>query len=235
MRSRIMLVIICCCALLLTGCSLFVVRPSNNNSRIEIEHEIPSKPEREEPQYSVPTGSESSVDSQESTETSSEISESSSETSSEASSESSEASSESSEASSESSGSEAPALAVNPRVGAFHADEVLQNYPNYTEFVASTSEYATPILITVDGTVKDFRILALMVDNIDESGNISYFVEDLYVQDYMTPDEPIVVTMVFQGSFPNNGFAFTDANGDVYFYALSLSGMDGSVEITPIE
>ena len=45
----------------------------------------------------------------------------------------------------------------------------------------------------------------------------------------------LFVRMTFAGSFPNYGFAFTDANGDEYMYALYLSGMDGSVGIEPIK
>ena len=85
------------------------------------------------------------------------------------------------------------------------------------------------------GAVKDFRILALSVDHISDNGDITYYYETLYIQDYMTPDCPIVVRMTFAGSFPNYGFAFTDANGDEYMYALYLSGMDGSVGIEPIK
>ena len=241
MKSKAFLAIACCCCLLLSGCSLLAIRNPQNNSFQEIEYEAPSKPPREEQEQSSlkPTESstEASESSSEATESSSESSLDPTESSSEAtestgSDESSESSSESTESSTETS---APTLAVNPPVFAYWADDVLSNYSDYTEFTGDTFTESGRVLIGVMGAVKDFRILALSVDHISDNGDISYYYETLYTQEYMTPDCPIVVRMTFAGSFPNYGFAFTDANGDEYMYALYLSGMDGSVGIEPIK
>lgn len=245
MKSKAFLAIACCCCFLLSGCSLLAIRNPQNNSFQEIEYEAPSKPPREEQEQSSLKPTESST---EASESSSEATESSSESSTESSlaptessseatestgsAESSGSSSESSESSTETS---APTLAVNPPVFAYWADDVLSNYSDYTEFTGDTFTESGRVLIGVMGAVKDFRILALSVDHISDNGDISYYYETLYIQDYMTPDCPIVVRMTFAGSFPNYGFAFTDANGDEYMYALYLSGMDGSVGIEPIK
>lgn len=241
MKSKAFLAIACCCCLLLSGCSLLAIRNPQNNSFQEIEYEAPSKPPREEQEQSslkpTESSSEASESSSEATESSNESSLDPTESSSEAtestgSTESSGSSSESTESSTETS---APTLAVNPPVFAYWADDVLSNYSDYTEFTGDTFTESGRVLIGVMGAVKDFRILALSVDNISDNGDISYYYETLYTQEYMTPDCPIVVRMTFAGSFPNYGFAFTDANGDEYMYALYLSGMDGSVGIEPIK
>ena len=245
MKSKAFLAIACCCCLLLSGCSLLAIRNPQNNSLQEIEYEAPSKPPREEEEQPslkpTESSSEASESSSEATESSSESSSESSQAPTESSSEATEStgSAESSGSSSESSESStetsAPTLAVNPPVFAYWADDVLSNYSDYTEFTGDTFTESGRVLIGVMGAVKDFRILALSVDHISDNGDITYYFETLYIQDYMTPDCPIVVRMTFAGSFPNYGFAFTDANGDEYMYALYLSGMDGSVGIEPIK
>ena len=244
MKFKAFLAIACCCCLLLSGCSLLAIRNPQNNSFQEIEYEAPSKPPREEQEQSSLKPTESST---EASESSSEATESSNESSTESSLAPTESSSEATESSGsdESSGSSestesstetsAPTLAVNPPVFAYWADDVLSNYSDYTEFTGDTFTESGRVLIGVMGAVKDFRILALSVDHISDNGDISYYYETLYTQEYMTPDCPIVVRMTFAGSFPNYGFAFTDANGDEYMYALYLSGMDGSVGIEPIK
>lgn len=244
MKFKAFLAIACCCCLLLSGCSLLAIRNPQNNSFQEIEYEAPSKPPREEQEQSSLKPTESST---EASESSSEATESSSESSTESSLAPTESSSEATESSgsAESSGSSessesstetsAPTLAVNPPVFAYWADDVLSNYSDYTEFTGDTFTESGRVLIGVMGAVKDFRILALSVDHISDNGDITYYYETLYTQEYMTPDCPIVVRMTFAGSFPNYGFAFTDANGDEYMYALYLSGMDGSVGIEPIK
>ena len=244
MKFKAFLAIACCCCLLLSGCSLLAIRNPQNNSFQEIEYEAPSKTPREEQEQSSLKPTESST---EASESSSEATESSNESSTESSLAPTESSSEATESSGsdESSGSSestesstetsAPTLAVNPPVFAYWADDVLSNYSDYTEFTGDTFTESGRVLIGVMGAVKDFRILALSVDHISDNGDISYYYETLYTQEYMTPDCPIVVRMTFAGSFPNYGFAFTDANGDEYMYALYLSGMDGSVGIEPIK
>lgn len=52
-----------------------------------------------------------------------------------------------------------------------------------------------------------------------------------------TPERPLEASLVFLGDIPNNGISFTDADGNVKYCAVDMSGMDGSLilwEITVI-
>ena len=73
------------------------------------------------------------------------------------------------------------------------------------------------------------------VDNLMElkemsqAGKPIFNIKELYTKDVLRPERPLLVKTALFGSIPNNGFSYTDGYGKIRYYAVSESGMDGSV------
>ena len=66
-----------------------------------------------------------------------------------------------------------------------------------------------------------------MVEDIDEDGDMSYSVSRL--KQFSPLQKPLVAELCFYGDLPNNAFLITDKYGNQIYYAVNLSGEDGSV------
>lgn len=109
------------------------------------------------------------------------------------------------------------------------AEDALSEYSDYDEFAASDHELRVRVLYETSRTVRDFRILDLTFTDFGADGKPVFTEKDLYRQDQLTPERPLVVELVFYGDFPNNGFSYVGADGEVRKFALNLSGLDGSL------
>lgn len=99
------------------------------------------------------------------------------------------------------------------------------------------SESAVKVVFSAESTVSDFRLLSIAMQDIDENGIFTFSAEELYSQPELTPERPLEAGLVFLGDIPNNGISFTDADGNVKYFSVDMSGMDGSLvlwEITVI-
>ena len=106
------------------------------------------------------------------------------------------------------------------------ADEV-PGLSDYDEFVASDSEFRTRVVFSTDRAVKDFKFLSLMMEDWDEKNSRPIFaVEELYSQAELTPGRPLVVTLVFIGSLPNNGISYVDEGGTTRRFAVATNESD---------
>ena len=101
--------------------------------------------------------------------------------------------------------------------------------PEYCDvFVADDGEYSVKIVYSSDGQVTDFCVLSLLMKDFVD-GKPVYEETELYRQDLLAPDCPLVVTLTFAGDLPNNGFSYVDSTGETLHYSISTSGKDGSL------
>lgn len=105
----------------------------------------------------------------------------------------------------------------------------LTNYVDYDKFVASMSDSHQEVLFFVDKDIKDFKVLSLLLRDIDSEGKRQFDVTELYFQEKLTPKRPLVVVMTFFGTIPNNGVSYVDQNGVTRQFAVEMSGYDGSI------
>ncbi len=110
------------------------------------------------------------------------------------------------------------------------ADDALRYYDEYDEFTADTAEPQSRIAIMTYSEVTDLKVLALSVEDVGENG-YTFSTRELYTQDKLTPDRPLIVTMTFYGDSPCIGFSYTASDGAEYRYAVDMSGYDGSLYI----
>lgn len=99
---------------------------------------------------------------------------------------------------------------------------------DYTEFNTGITEYGVPILISSD---KNANVILLSIQMSED--NYSFNVSELFEAD-ITPEKPVLTTVSFPGSIPSYGIEVTDETG-TRFYAIEMSGMDGSLLLTEIE
>ncbi len=100
--------------------------------------------------------------------------------------------------------------------------------PFHDEFVADDGEYSTKVVYLSDGEVRDVRILSLQMTDFKD-GKPVFEETELYRQDTLTPDCPLVVQLTFVGDLPNNGISYVDSAGETQRFSLSTSGKDGSL------
>jgi len=122
--------------------------------------------------------------------------------------------------------------AADMPVEAAWAEEVLLEDTICDRFEADTSEYAEDVAFMSWDGVTDFKVLALEYQDVDENGNLIFAETELYVQDALTSEYPLVVRLADYGTIPAYGISYIDGNGDLRKFAVSVSGFDGSVELT---
>lgn len=109
------------------------------------------------------------------------------------------------------------------------------NVNEYTEFITYTvddSEYSTKILFTAEGEVTDFRLLSLLVNDVDDNGRMTFDTESLYELPALEENKPLEVTLTFYGDTPAYGISYKDASGTTKNFTVTLSGEDGSLVLT---
>lgn len=121
---------------------------------------------------------------------------------------------------------------VESRVRAQWAKDAPAGIPVCGEFVASSSEPQAKILFSTDRAVKDFKVLALAFESVDENGKVSFAVKELYRLDQLTPEHPLAVVTTFFGDLPNNGVSYVGEDGATRNFAVNVSGEDGSLMLT---
>ena len=109
------------------------------------------------------------------------------------------------------------------------ADEALGAYTAYDAFTADSSDAGTRVLFTAGDGVKDFRLLALELEDVSETGAMAFSAREVYQQDTLTPERPLVVELTFYGDIPSYGVACVDGSGAEHRFVLELSGADGSL------
>ncbi len=103
------------------------------------------------------------------------------------------------------------------------------------EVVVNTDEPQAKLLFFTYGDVRDFRFLSLTAGEVSEEGEITFYYEVLYERERLEPGLALYVTTCFYGDIPNNGISFVDDMGRERFFAVDISGEDGSVYLWELE
>ena len=82
-------------------------------------------------------------------------------------------------------------------------------------------------------SVKNFSVLSLTLQDVDDAGVPTYDIEEVYTLDKLTAEKPLLVYFDFIGDIPNNGIKYCDENGVCHYFTVSESGYDGSVVLAP--
>ena len=119
--------------------------------------------------------------------------------------------------------------AFEPAVQAHWAEDVLDGISDYHEVSVSTAEPLARVLLSCEYAVKDFKVLGI---EASMSSSLSFFTEELYALDELSPDRPLLLNMTFYGLLPYYGVSYVDGSGETISYSINMSGKDGSVILT---
>ena len=119
--------------------------------------------------------------------------------------------------------------AFEPAVQAHWAEDVLDGISDYHEVSVSTAEPTARVLLSCEYAVKDFKVLGI---EASMSSSLSFFTEELYALDELSPDRPLLLNMTFYGLLPSYGVSYVDDSGETISYSINMSGKDGSVILT---
>ncbi|MBR3997584.1 MAG: hypothetical protein IKI93_04490, partial [Clostridia bacterium] len=128
-------------------------------------------------------------------------------------------------------GVEKPAYPENPTVSAVYGNDYTGEYDS---FAADDGDYAVDVVFTTDGTVRNFKVLSLTLNEITDDGYVSFFFEDLYAYGELTPDKGLAIKMSLPETIPFYGISYTDGTGADRVFSVNLSGFDGSVYLAEI-
>lgn len=119
--------------------------------------------------------------------------------------------------------------AFEPAVQAHWAEDVLVGLSDYHEVSVSTAEPLARVLLSCEYAVRDFKVLGI---EASMSSSLSFFTEELYALDELSPDRPLLLNMTFYGLLPYYGVSYVDDSGETISYSINMSGKDGSVILT---
>ncbi len=112
---------------------------------------------------------------------------------------------------------------------------VQYEYDDASKFFASDEQFETTVLFCSDEGVKDFKLLALTLKDVDANGDADFDVSEVFSVPELRANVPLMVPMNFPGDIPSNGFSYTDTDGTTRTYSVSISGRDGSLVIAPLD
>lgn len=115
-----------------------------------------------------------------------------------------------------------------------YADEtLLADSSGFDELIDDDSEYQVKAVLTTNIAVKEFRYVELGF--AEGNGETAFYVADeLYSQDELSPERPLVIGMAFAGAIPDRGISFVDETGAIRYYSISMSGENGSLLLIEI-
>lgn len=127
------------------------------------------------------------------------------------------------------------------RVRADYLADVADSLPScqnaaelFGDVFPTDAAYETTVVFRAIEDVRDFRVLALAILDVDEAGHTTFEQTELFALPELRADEPLAVPMSFPGDIPSNGFSYVDADGTTRLFTLSMSGMDGSLVVAPL-
>ncbi|MBQ9277797.1 MAG: hypothetical protein IJ224_04095 [Lachnospiraceae bacterium] len=88
------------------------------------------------------------------------------------------------------------------------------------------------ILFSTEEKVTDFKVISLYMQDVDADGKPVYLYMEVYSKDELTPEHPLCVDVTFYGDMPNWGVSYVDPNGKTRYFAIEISGFDGSLLFT---
>ena len=98
--------------------------------------------------------------------------------------------------------------------------------PNASEFVK--------VVLRSDQSLSNFKVLSLTLLSVDEQGNAHFDAKPVYRQELLMADTPLVMQLADTEAVPANAIAFDDELGRERRFAVSISGMDGSLQLSEI-
>jgi len=112
-----------------------------------------------------------------------------------------------------------------PPITAYYADVIEQIDEDQCDIVVDDSEYMVRIAFRANERLNDVSFTTLQYNNAYEVEQNHYWIH------WMEEDTYFVAGVVFYGDMTTYGISFVDEEGEERNYAVSLSGMNGELEL----
>ena len=113
-----------------------------------------------------------------------------------------------------------------------YAKDVLSNFSSYTKFKADHDGSLSQIVFSVAQPIKNVKFLNVELIDVDDNGKANFSSQEIYSQNVLEPQKPLVVEMNLPETVPTHGISYTDGSGQTKKYIIGLSGQDGSIFLT---
>ena len=114
---------------------------------------------------------------------------------------------------------------TEPLLAPIYADYAAEDFNAYYAYWNEGTDFITSIGFTPSQTLKGVRF-GLLDWFETESWQMS---RELFTIDEMDPEHPFLAQVIFWGDMTTYGISFEDARGEDRFFAISVSGKDGSL------
>ena len=108
-----------------------------------------------------------------------------------------------------------------------YADEKLLSSGNYHHYTTGNDEYVQQIAFRAYETLKNVSLFEIVITEEEDQEIQIFSLEEL------NSGKPLIADLAFPGDMSMYGIRFTDKLGNKHTYGISISGMDGSLEIIP--
>ena len=96
-------------------------------------------------------------------------------------------------------------------------------------YYAEGANIENMLVFRTEVPVTDFTVYSMFLKTMDANGVPEYLVSERYHLDELTPEHPLLASLIFSGDLPNNGISYTDHQGKERWFSVEISGRDGSL------
>ena len=108
-----------------------------------------------------------------------------------------------------------------------YADEKLLSSGNYHHYSAGSAEYVEQVAFRAYESLRNVSLFEIIITEEEDQERQIFSLKEL------NSGKPLVADLAFPGDMSMYGIRFTDSIGNKHTYAITISGMDGSLEIIP--
>ena len=120
-------------------------------------------------------------------------------------------------------------------VSAYYAQDVTADWSECDWVIVDDTDPAIEAAFRTMVPVEDFTVVSLLLQDVASDGMPLHFdVTELHEYGTLTPERPLRVTLTVPGTLPAYGVSFTDPSGMYRLFGVTISGMDGSLELTEL-
>ncbi len=103
---------------------------------------------------------------------------------------------------------------------------------HFTRIVLDDGSSRCDLLLSAYGSVQDFTVLSIKF--VETADGFAYSGKELYRYGTLSSDTPVILSLTFFGDMPSYAISYKDSTGQTHYYSISLSGKDGSLQLTEI-
>ncbi|MBQ9105456.1 MAG: hypothetical protein IJY48_04925, partial [Mailhella sp.] len=112
------------------------------------------------------------------------------------------------------------------------SDDALKNALSY-ETLMLAPQPQMQVALCADRPVKNVKVLKLDFVDVDENGKVRFNSTELFSRAVLEPKHPLILAIPMLGTIPGYGVSYEDATGKTLRFAITESGMDGSLQLMP--